>query len=328
MRELGRSRRICVVDQRVLQRTTCCCRDRKPVCPRTRACSIRIRCALDRRRQFQSVRAFTELSAMTAELSAEKDDTSHEPSIEAIEEHSQHQYESSQDSNSISSDETANRDRKSPVTSVASSANPIQTIGVGCAEFDPNSYVYMASACCELVHYRIAAVLVGGLEVFSLLAWAALAVALYMHKGSVGITFTVAIEIAVLTTLATIGLMVYGIAAEKPKFLWPHMAVLIGVIGLGIGLTVVAVVSMAAGAGWAESIFGLVVDVHTMEDTLGPIWPFCLAVIFDFGAAITIWFYILVRGCYEYLLDKQFFERNPSVAVGPIVLSSLNAEKN
>lgn len=237
------------------------------------------------------------------------------------------QYESSQDSNSVSSEETANRDHKSPIASVTGSASPIQTIGV-CAEFDPNSYVYMASACCELVHYRIAAVLVGGLEVFSLLAWAALAIALYLHKGTLGVTFTVTVEIAVLATLATIGLMVYGIAAEKPKLLWPHMVVLIGVIGLGITLTVVAVVSMAAGAGWAESIFGLIVDVHTMEDTLGPIWPFCLAVIFDFGAAITIWFYILVRGCYEYLLDKQFFERNPSVAIGPVVLSSLNAEKN
>ncbi len=82
-------------------------------------------------------------------------------------------------------------------------------------------------------------------------------------------------------------------------------------IALGIILTIIAVVSMAAGTQIAEAVFGGIFghgNLPLIEKTLGPIWPFCLAVIFDFGAAIGIWYYILVRGAYDYLLDKKYFE--------------------
>lgn len=45
-----------------------------------------------------------------------------------------------------------------------------------------------------------------------------------------------------------------------------------------------------------------------MELNFGPIWPFNLAVVSFSGAALGIWFHVIVQGCYEYLLDKQYFE--------------------
>lgn len=45
-----------------------------------------------------------------------------------------------------------------------------------------------------------------------------------------------------------------------------------------------------------------------MELNFGPIWPFNLAVVSFSGAALGIWFHIIVRGCYEYLMDKKYFE--------------------
>lgn len=45
-----------------------------------------------------------------------------------------------------------------------------------------------------------------------------------------------------------------------------------------------------------------------MEDNLGPIWPFNLATASFCGAALGIWFHEIVDGCYDYLLDKKYFE--------------------
>jgi len=112
--------------------------------------------------------------------------------------------------------------------------------------------------------------------------------------------------------LVCIALMFYGVCNESPNFIWPHMIFQIFGIALGIVLTIIAVVSMAAGTSIAESVFGRIfgpLNLPKIENALGPIWPFCLAVIFDFGAAIGIWFYIVVRGSYDYILDKKFFEK-------------------
>ncbi|VDD94217.1 unnamed protein product [Enterobius vermicularis] len=44
-----------------------------------------------------------------------------------------------------------------------------------------------------------------------------------------------------------------------------------------------------------------------METHFGPIWPFNIAVLSFFGAAVTNWFHIVIRGAYDYLLDKDYF---------------------
>jgi len=52
--------------------------------------------------------------------------------------------------------------------------------------------------------------------------------------------------------------------------------------------------------------------LQAVRAALGPIWPFCLAVIFDFAAALCMWFYVLVRGAYDYVNDRNFFTQHSS----------------
>uniref|UniRef100_A0A914X5U2 Uncharacterized protein n=1 Tax=Plectus sambesii TaxID=2011161 RepID=A0A914X5U2_9BILA len=182
-------------------------------------------------------------------------------------------------------------------------------------EFDPNCYMYRTAACCEMIHCSSAALLLGGVEFLCLLAWSVIAVAIYMHDLTNGPTFTIVAEILVVIALITIVLMIYGIVMEKPKMMWPHMIMLIAMVVFGLALTVIAVCCMSAGPTLVEPIFGIILNVTTTEQVLGPIWPFTLAVIFDFGAAIAIWFYVVVRGCYEFLLDKEYFAQNPGALI-------------
>lgn len=44
-----------------------------------------------------------------------------------------------------------------------------------------------------------------------------------------------------------------------------------------------------------------------MEQNFGPIWPFNVTIVSITGAAIGIWIKIIVQGCYDYLLDKKYF---------------------
>jgi hypothetical protein len=181
--------------------------------------------------------------------------------------------------------------------------------------FDPNGSYYMANACCELIHYRTGAIVVAIVEMFMISVWGYFMGSFYTNSG--GITLGAKISIGVQPVVGTgflivIILMLIGIFTERPYLLWPHMLVQIFGIVLGIAFTVVAVIAMCAGTSLAESIFSFIYGAHNLpkvEAALGPIWPFCLAVVFDFGAALGIWFYIVIKGCYEYLMDKVFFEK-------------------
>lgn len=60
-----------------------------------------------------------------------------------------------------------------------------------------------------------------------------------------------------------------------------------------------------------------------MENYFGPIWPFNLAVLSFFGATIMIWSYTVIRGAYDYLLDKEYFANKPSMEmIKTIVVNS------
>lgn len=54
-------------------------------------------------------------------------------------------------------------------------------------------------------------------------------------------------------------------------------------------------------------------SVPQMEKQFGPIWPFNIACVSFSGAALGIWFDVIVRGCYDYLLDKEYFAHGPQV---------------
>uniref|UniRef100_A0A0N5AZ34 Uncharacterized protein n=1 Tax=Syphacia muris TaxID=451379 RepID=A0A0N5AZ34_9BILA len=51
-----------------------------------------------------------------------------------------------------------------------------------------------------------------------------------------------------------------------------------------------------------------------METHFGPIWPFNVAVLSFFGAAVTNWFHVIIFDAFNYLLDKKYFlERSSNI---------------
>uniref|UniRef100_A0A915MSA2 Uncharacterized protein n=1 Tax=Meloidogyne javanica TaxID=6303 RepID=A0A915MSA2_MELJA len=80
-----------------------------------------------------------------------------------------------------------------------------------------------------------------------------------------------------------------------------------------------------------------------MEQVAGPIWPFNIAILSFSGAALGmwlglpeielgvsqkfkgIWFDVIVRGCYDYLLDKEYFSQTSNQP--PIDICNFSREK-
>lgn len=50
-----------------------------------------------------------------------------------------------------------------------------------------------------------------------------------------------------------------------------------------------------------------------MENDFGPIWPFTVGTLAFFSAALGIWFHIIVKGCYDFFLDKEYFMNAPNI---------------
>uniref|UniRef100_A0A915IVP5 MARVEL domain-containing protein n=1 Tax=Romanomermis culicivorax TaxID=13658 RepID=A0A915IVP5_ROMCU len=180
--------------------------------------------------------------------------------------------------------------------------------------FDPMDEIYMANACCECMHYRTASVCVGVVELAFMILW--LGLALFYHSTSEAGGFAAWLIVCQICLacvfFASIVALFLAVVFEKKFLLLPHMGLQILGIGTGLALTFLAVVVMAIGSEVSEQVFGFVFgrsNLPKIERDFGPIWPFCLAVVFDFGAAIGIWLYVLVKGYYDYLQDKEFFER-------------------
>ncbi|VDP11622.1 unnamed protein product [Soboliphyme baturini] len=169
---------------------------------------------------------------------------------------------------------------------------------------------YIAGACCDCLHYRSAALVVGVLEIIIIIAYI---VFQYLYDSSYGknndLRFTFAWKLIVVVSLLIIILLLFvGVLTEKPFLLWPHMVGQILGITVALIFTLVSVFVMSAGEEMSDMVFGIFFGedhIPRLEFYLGPIWPFCLAVIFNFSAAIGILFYSIVRGCYDYLQQKS-----------------------
>jgi hypothetical protein len=61
-----------------------------------------------------------------------------------------------------------------------------------------------------------------------------------------------------------------------------------------------------------------------MEDQFGPIWPFNVAIVSFSGAALGIWFHVIIQGCYDFMLDKEYFS---SAQMTSIEMSSPKPKK-
>jgi len=181
-------------------------------------------------------------------------------------------------------------------------------------QFDPDEDFYMAPPACQFLHYRDAAVLVGIVEVLLLAGSVATALDLHFTVGLLGIWFSVILGLILLTATVTTGVMIYGIRTENSQFLWPQMYFLRVEIALLMIGSASSIASMCLGIEWTNHIFSHILSVPLMEENFGPIWPFNLAIISFTGAAIGIWFEVIVCGCYDYLLDKEYFSiQNPIV---------------
>uniref|UniRef100_A0A0N4ZY38 MARVEL domain-containing protein n=1 Tax=Parastrongyloides trichosuri TaxID=131310 RepID=A0A0N4ZY38_PARTI len=180
-------------------------------------------------------------------------------------------------------------------------------------KFNKNDSFYYAPAAFGLLHYKNAAILgaVLGITVLSCSG-----VSLYFLHNEYNITgkmTTIFTFIMIISFIITTILMVFGILKEKPNYIWPQMTILHLENALLFTLGSFSIISMACGTQTTTLLFSYLVNVNEIENYLGPIWPFNIASGAFVGCLICIWFNVLLRGAYDYLLDKQFFENKERI---------------
>uniref|UniRef100_A0A914Q0Z5 Uncharacterized protein n=1 Tax=Panagrolaimus davidi TaxID=227884 RepID=A0A914Q0Z5_9BILA len=174
--------------------------------------------------------------------------------------------------------------------------------------FDQNDEFYMAPPTAGFLHYRTAAIICGILEVAVLIGATLTLIHFYLNIGITGFYSSLCGTIFVFVAIITTTIMVIGIITERPSFISPQMIFLQVEVGVLLIGALISISSMSLGIESTATLFGPFVNVHMMEDSMGPIWPFNLATVCFCGAALGIWFYKIVEGCREFLLDKKFFE--------------------
>uniref|UniRef100_A0A183CGR2 MARVEL domain-containing protein n=1 Tax=Globodera pallida TaxID=36090 RepID=A0A183CGR2_GLOPA len=178
-------------------------------------------------------------------------------------------------------------------------------------QFDPNEDFYLAPPTCQFLHYRDAAVLVGIVEVLLLICALYTAMNYYIGNHLVGVWAPLLIASVLCIAICTTVAMVYGIRHEQPQLLWPQIYFLKVEITMLMAGAVFSIACMCLGIESTNWIFSHFVSVPLMELNFGPIWPFNLAIASFSGAALGIWFDVIVRGCLDYLLDKEYFAQGP-----------------
>uniref|UniRef100_A0A7E4V0M9 MARVEL domain-containing protein n=1 Tax=Panagrellus redivivus TaxID=6233 RepID=A0A7E4V0M9_PANRE len=174
--------------------------------------------------------------------------------------------------------------------------------------FDPNDKFYMAPPAAGLLHYRTAAMWAGVLEVLLMIGASFVMIHFYANVGLTGLYSAVVMLVFMSMAIISTAIMIYAIVAEKPNMMYPKTVGLKLTISMLLIGAAISISSMSAGIETTSRLFSPFVNVHMMEDSLGPIWPFNLACVSFTGAAIAIWFHKLVDGCHEFLLDKKYFE--------------------
>ncbi|VDN51436.1 unnamed protein product [Dracunculus medinensis] len=162
--------------------------------------------------------------------------------------------------------------------------------------YNENGDYYMVPTLCKLFHYRIAAIICSIVEVMLLAIFVIIFLRLDFNKNmmQIGITFT---------------LVIYGIASQQANYLLPQLLIMSVEISILLILATISIISMSMGIQTTYKLFGMFINVRDIENSLGPIWPFNMAILSFFSAAMIIWFHTIVHGAYDYLLDKNYFTR-------------------
>ncbi|KAL3125701.1 hypothetical protein niasHT_009788 [Heterodera trifolii] len=176
-------------------------------------------------------------------------------------------------------------------------------------QFDPNDEFYLAPPTCQFLHYRDAAVVVGIVEILLLTGTFFTAMNYYAGNRLVGVWAPLLVASVLCIAIGTTISMIYGIRHEQPQMLWPQIYFLKVEICLLMAGAVFSISCMCMGIEATNLIFSHFISVPQMELNFGPIWPFNLAIVSFSGAALGIWFDVIVRGCL--LLDKEYFARGP-----------------
>ncbi|KFD69338.1 hypothetical protein M514_10342 [Trichuris suis] len=168
------------------------------------------------------------------------------------------------------------------------------------------------TACCDCLPSNYAAFAIAIVEVALILAWFILhsfyPVMVTKQTSKLDATAISARAIVTILLLSTVVLLFVGIFMKRPWLFWPHMIVQMAFVCAGMAMTFVTVLVMSIGSEASEYVFAKLFSPESIpwfEVTLGPIWPFCLAVIFNFTAAIAIWFYTVVKHCYHEINSKN-----------------------
>nr|pir hypothetical protein ZC328.1 - Caenorhabditis elegans [Caenorhabditis elegans] len=114
-------------------------------------------------------------------------------------------------------------------------------------------------------------------------------------------------------SLLTSALMAFGLWKENPQMLGSKLKFIEFIICFLLIWAVISIVCMAFGIQFTRQVFGIFGKVHRIEQDYGPIWPFNIAVVSFFTAAIAIWTRIIIQGAADYLYDKAYFADKQNV---------------
>ncbi|CAG9540119.1 unnamed protein product [Cercopithifilaria johnstoni] len=179
--------------------------------------------------------------------------------------------------------------------------------------YDKDNEFYSAPSFCYLLHYRNAAVFCAILDILLLITAILVFFNLQLEKENIRIWLLITLIIFLISATVTTILMIYGIVTEKPKYMWPLMAFMHIEVTILIISAIASITSMSMGLQATHRLFSFYVSMNKLEYYFGPIWPFNLAILSFFAATIVIWSYIIVRGAYDYLLDKEYFMKKPNI---------------
>ncbi|KAL7069888.1 hypothetical protein ACQ4LE_010796 [Meloidogyne hapla] len=234
--------------------------------------------------------------------------------------------EEKQDESQLPSSSSASSQDSEPNKSpISSSPLPPSTPPPSFYQYDPDDEFYMAPPTCQFLHYRDAAVMVGIFEVLMIAGTLFGALNFYIGIRLFGIWAPLLISAILCIAIGTTVTMIYGIKTEQPQLLWPQIYFLKLEISLLLAGAVFSISSMCLGMESTHWIFSQFVRVDKMELVAGPIWPFNIAILSFSGAALGIWFDVIVRGCYDYLLDKEYFSKTSNQP--PIDICHFSREK-
>uniref|UniRef100_A0A0N5C5C3 MARVEL domain-containing protein n=1 Tax=Strongyloides papillosus TaxID=174720 RepID=A0A0N5C5C3_STREA len=174
--------------------------------------------------------------------------------------------------------------------------------------FDRNDPFYYGEEAFGLIHYRNAAIIGAILGMITLSVIVFSSIILQTVYEITGLWSTVFVLLIAVSVFITNILMIYGIVSENSKIMLPQMATLQIETVVLILIAILSIFSMSCGLSVTNYVFNFFINVEKTEKNFGPIWPFNISALAFVGSLACIWFQAIVKGAYEYILDKNYFD--------------------